>query len=90
MNGVNRSWWSVRSKLLLELGAVVLLVIAVASTLLWLRSPGGNEKAKSNESTLAEGQPAPAFSLPDATGETVSLNEFSGQPVLLYFSMGYG
>ncbi len=88
MSGVNRSWWSIRSKLLLELGAVVLLVIAVASTLLWLRNPGGNEQ--SNGSTLAEGQPAPAFSLPDATGETVSLSEFSGKPVLLYFSMGYG
>ena len=50
----------------------------------------GQDKEPSASSALAEGQPAPAFSLPDASGATVSLNEFTGKPVLLYFSMGYG
>jgi peroxiredoxin Q/BCP len=31
------------------------------------------------------GQPAPAFSLPRDGGETVSLSEFSGKTVVLYF-----
>ena len=88
MSSEDRPWWSVRSRFLLGLSAVVLLVIIVASTLLWLRSPGDDDD--SNASTLAEGQAAPAFSLPDASGATVSLDEFTGKPVLLYFSMGYG
>ena len=33
---------------------------------------------------------APAFHLPSAQGKTVSLSDFSGKPVLLYFSMGPG
>ena len=36
-------------------------------------------------SRLAEGDTAPAFTLPDDTGNDVSLSDFSGQRVLLYF-----
>jgi thioredoxin-dependent peroxiredoxin len=35
--------------------------------------------------TLAPGDRAPAFSLPDQTGRTVSLEEFAGRTLLVYF-----
>ena len=35
--------------------------------------------------TLKAGTPAPAFSLPDQDGNTVSLNDFAGKKVLVYF-----
>lgn len=34
---------------------------------------------------LAEGDPAPAFTLPDAEGRPVSLSDFAGQRVIVYF-----
>ena len=34
---------------------------------------------------LADGDPAPAFTLPDADGNEVSLADFAGQPLILYF-----
>ena len=34
---------------------------------------------------LAEGQPAPTFTLPGDSGEDVSLESFRGRPVVLYF-----
>ena len=34
---------------------------------------------------LSAGDPAPAFSLPDANGETVSLADFAGRRVIVYF-----
>ena len=41
--------------------------------------------------SLAEGDPAPDFTLPSAAGGEVALSEFSREsPVLLYFSMGPG
>lgn len=36
------------------------------------------------------GQRAPAFSLESSSGGTVSLSDYAGKPVLLYFSMGPG
>jgi hypothetical protein len=43
------------------------------------------------EPSLAEGDRAPAFTLPSAAGEDVALSDFVGEkPVLLYFSMGPG
>lgn len=36
------------------------------------------------------GQDAPAFTLPAASGGEVSLADYSGQPVLLYFHMAGG
>ncbi len=35
--------------------------------------------------SLAPGDPAPPFSLPDQTGRTVSLSDFAGRKVLIYF-----
>jgi len=34
---------------------------------------------------LAAGDPAPAFTLPDQDGEPVSLGDFAGAPVVVYF-----
>lgn len=36
-------------------------------------------------SPIAAGQPAPDFSLQDAKGETISLSDYSGQKVIVYF-----
>lgn len=36
------------------------------------------------------GEPAPPFELPSASGGRVSLSDFKGQDVLLYYSMGPG
>jgi thioredoxin-dependent peroxiredoxin len=35
--------------------------------------------------TIKEGKPAPAFTLPDADGKPVSLSDFAGKNVILYF-----
>jgi peroxiredoxin len=37
---------------------------------------------------IAEGKPAPAFTLKDATGKSVSLMDFAGSDVILYFWTG--
>jgi hypothetical protein len=58
----------------------------------------GPSGGPSSTGTQSAGQPvvevgdkAPAFSLPSATGEPVSLEHYQGRkPVLLYFSMGPG
>jgi cytochrome oxidase Cu insertion factor (SCO1/SenC/PrrC family) len=44
----------------------------------------------SGQGPIAVGRTAPAFSLKSASGGTVSLSDFAGKPVLLYFSMGPG
>jgi cytochrome oxidase Cu insertion factor (SCO1/SenC/PrrC family) len=36
------------------------------------------------------GVTAPQFTLPAATGETVSLSSYAGRPVLLFFHMAVG
>ena len=41
--------------------------------------------AMTPSSMLALGTPAPAFSLPDLSGQTVSLADFSGRPLLVMF-----
>ena len=37
------------------------------------------------QNALLSGQPAPSFSLPDIEGENVSLSDFAGRKVILYF-----
>ena len=34
---------------------------------------------------IEEGKPAPAFTMSDATGKKVSLQDFAGKNVILYF-----
>jgi cytochrome oxidase Cu insertion factor (SCO1/SenC/PrrC family) len=41
-------------------------------------------------SPIAVGDQAPGFTLKSAGGGTVSLSDYAGKPVLLYFSMGPG
>jgi peroxiredoxin Q/BCP len=35
--------------------------------------------------SIAEGKAAPAFTLPDATGQKVALKDFKGKNLILYF-----
>lgn len=65
-----------------------IVALAAATLLMFFLSACGGS---GGEESLAVGDRAPAFSLPSADGETVSLSEFRGkQAVLLYFSMGPG
>jgi cytochrome oxidase Cu insertion factor (SCO1/SenC/PrrC family) len=72
-----------RSRVLLE--AAIALVIGGAACSGQQETP-----QRSEEGPIAVGRPAPAFSLPSASGGTVSLSDYAGKPVLLYFSMGPG
>ncbi len=68
---------------LLALVGIVALALAY-----WMRSQGIGDH---DGAALSVGDAAPDFSLPDVTGETVSLQDFRGEKsVLLYFSMGHG
>jgi cytochrome oxidase Cu insertion factor (SCO1/SenC/PrrC family) len=49
-----------------------------------------HEQVAPGHSPIDVGDPAPPFSLHAADGSIVSLSEFAGKPVLLYFSMGPG
>jgi len=64
-------------KLLFKLGFLLLLMLLLVAC------------SQNNENPLV-GNSAPDFSLPDANGATVSLADYSGQPVLLYFHMAVG
>jgi cytochrome oxidase Cu insertion factor (SCO1/SenC/PrrC family) len=44
----------------------------------------------SQEGEIAVGEPAPEFTLPATRGGEVSLSDYAGQPVLLYFHMAVG
>lgn len=67
-----------KPRLLVLLGSLVLLAAACA-------------EGSGDGPSLAEGDAAPSFTLPSATGGHVTLSDFSGEkPVLLYFSMGPG
>ena len=60
-------------------------LLALASPLL-LVSGAAAGKPKSTGPTLpAVGKPAPGFSLPSTTGQDVSLEQFKGKTVVLYF-----
>ena len=42
-------------------------------------------KERSSPMTIQEGKAAPAFTLPDQSGNKVSLKEFKGKNIILYF-----
>ena len=42
------------------------------------------------QEALSEGDLAPSFRLPAAGGDFVSLTDYAGKDVLLYFNMAYG
>lgn len=65
---------------------IVLMILGVILTTLVLVACGG-----SSSEGLAVGDPAPAFTLPSASGDQVSLSDYRGsKPVLLYFHMADG
>lgn len=64
--------------------AVLLLPLLAACNRPESDTPAGGEEE------LRVGETAPSFTLPSATGASVSLSDFKGTPVLLYFSMGPG
>ena len=77
----------VRARRWLTVGALVvsvlLLGLAAAFNFVLMRVPGG-------PSAFVVGQPAPDFTLPDATGRAVRLADYRGrQPVVLVFYRGY-
>lgn len=63
--------------------AVFLAVVAAACSRKGASTGAG-------QTPISVGARAPAFALPAASGDTVSLSDFVGKPVLLYFSMGPG
>lgn len=60
---------------------ITLLLVALVAT-----ACGSNDEG----SNIEVGAAAPDFTLPNATGGEVSLSDFAGQPVLLYFHMAVG
>jgi cytochrome oxidase Cu insertion factor (SCO1/SenC/PrrC family) len=60
-----------------------LIVVLVVMVLLAGCSNGSDDG-------LAVGDNAPDFSLPEASGSIVSLDDYTGEPVLLYFHMADG
>lgn len=46
--------------------------------------------ACSSPAAVNVGETAPAFSLPSVDGQIVALDDFTGEPVLLYFHMAMG
>jgi cytochrome oxidase Cu insertion factor (SCO1/SenC/PrrC family) len=68
---------------------LALMALGGAAILLLLR-PGALGPNAAEDRALRPGDPAPSFTLPSAQGQEVSLHQFQGRPVLLYFSMGPG
>lgn len=63
--------------------ALVILLLPLAL----LMTACGSEEA---EAGLNVGDDAPEFTLPASDGSSVSLSDYSGRPVLLYFHMAVG
>jgi cytochrome oxidase Cu insertion factor (SCO1/SenC/PrrC family) len=64
------------------------LAMAAAAMAAMLPSCGGPRSPSEPAGDL--GRRAPGFTLPSASGGRVALSDFTGKPVLLYFSMGPG
>lgn len=68
------------------LPAVALLILSLLAACV---RPGSGAADRVDQE-LRVGQTAPAFTLPSADDGPVSLSDFRGRSVLLYFSMGPG
>jgi hypothetical protein len=64
------------------------LSLSAATLAAMLSACGGAQSP--GEPTGDLDRPAPGFTLPSAGGGRVALSDFTGKPVLLYFSMGPG
>lgn len=71
-----------RPRSLLRIGVLVVVVLAGCEESKPVGDGGGGP--------VEVGAKAPDFSLPAARGGEVSLSDYRGSPVLLYFSMGPG
>jgi len=77
-------------------GVILLMLIALGG---WALAACGDDAddngnaprpATQAPAALSVSDPAPPFSLPTASGETVSLADYQGAPVLLFFHMAGG
>ena len=66
----------------------IVLTLLTLPFLLLLTACTGSETSTSQ--TIEVGSKAPDFTLANAAGGDVSLADYSGQPVLLYFHMAVG
>ena len=89
MEEEKEQWWSSRGNRMRVWFGLLVLGIAGVALVLWSLQSGEDDDGN-RPISLSEGQSAPDFSLPAAGGGTVSLDDFRGQKVLLYFSMGSG
>jgi cytochrome oxidase Cu insertion factor (SCO1/SenC/PrrC family) len=69
----------------IKVATTVALALFAAACAQTTQTPSGQ-----GTTPITLGERAPAFSLRSASGETVSLSDYAGKPVLLYFSMGPG
>jgi cytochrome oxidase Cu insertion factor (SCO1/SenC/PrrC family) len=65
-------------------------VLALAAAALAAILPACRGAPSPSEPAGGLGRRAPSFTLPSAGGGRVALSDFTGKPVLLYFSMGPG
>lgn len=63
--------------------ATFLAVVSAAVLMTACADPSGGSRAMSRDWNVRKGDPLPAFTLPDTEGNTVSLADFAGKPVLL-------
>jgi cytochrome oxidase Cu insertion factor (SCO1/SenC/PrrC family) len=68
----------------------MLVAVAIAFSIVGAACTRQATSSSSERTPVAVGDAAPAFSLKSASGGTVSLSDYVGKPVLLYFSMGPG
>ena len=66
----------------------IVLTLMTLPFLLLLTACAGNDAGTSQSSAV--GSKAPDFTLANAAGGDVSLADYAGQPVLLYFHMAVG
>lgn len=68
----------------------ILVAAAIALTIAAAACSQRESSSSSEQTPIAVGETAPGFSLKSPSGSTVSLSDYAGKPVLLYFSMGPG
>ena len=71
---------------LLLTGAAVLLIVVGAFIWIQRTSPASTTSA----GVIADGAAVPAIAQPSTTGQTLSLAQFSGKKVVVYFYEGAG